>query len=115
MPAQFGQICFVLAVHDIEISARHYVEVLGFSPLDIDAPGWRFVQRGPVRIDLGECRDALAPSDLGDHSYFARIFVDDIDAYHAEIAPRGAHVLSRPADQPWACAKWRYAPSTATA
>lgn len=101
MKAGFGQACYVLAVHDVERSLRHYVDVLGFSELRIDAPGWRFVERGPVRIDMGECADALAPSRLGDHSYFARIFVDDLDAYHREIAPRGADIMSGPADRPW--------------
>jgi len=101
MPSRFIQSCHVLAVPDVEASQRHYVEALGFEPLDIDAPGWRFVQRGPARFDLGECPDALPPAELGDHSYVARIFMDDLDAYHAEIAPRGANITSGPHDQLW--------------
>lgn len=101
MPAEFGQCCYVLAVHDVAASQRHYVDVLAFEPLDIDAPGWRFVQRGPARFDLGECPDMPEASTLGDHSWIARIFVDGLDAYHAEIAPRGANILSGPADKPW--------------
>lgn len=101
MPAQFAQPCFVLAVPDVHRSAQHYIDALGFSALEIDAPGWRFVQRGAVRIDMGECPQALAVSELGDHSYFARIFVDDLDAYHTEISARGAAVLSGPTDKPW--------------
>lgn len=101
MTARFTQTCHVLAVPDVEASARHYVEVLGFEPLDIPAPGWRFVQRGPVRFDLGECIDATPARELGDHSWVARIFVEDIDAYHDEIAPRGALVTSRPTTKPW--------------
>ena len=31
----------------------------------------------------------------------ARIFVEGIDAYHDEIAPRGARITSRPTTKPW--------------
>jgi catechol 2,3-dioxygenase-like lactoylglutathione lyase family enzyme len=101
MSAQFSRSCFVLAVHDVERSARHYVDVLGFSSVSIDAPGWRFVERGPVRFDMGECPSVPSATEIGDHSYLARIFVDDVDAYHREISPRGATILSGPADKPW--------------
>ncbi len=36
-------------------------------------------------IMLGECPDLIAPLDLGDHSYFAYLVVDDVDAYWSEI------------------------------
>lgn len=101
MTSRVTQSCHVLAVPDVEASQRHYVEALGFELLDIDAPGWRFVQRGPARFDLGECPDALPVARLGDHSWVARIFMDDLDAYHAEIAPKGADILSPPEDKPW--------------
>lgn len=63
--------------------------------------GWCFVVRDNCRVMMGECPDAIAPGALGDHSYFAYIILDDIAAYHAEIAPRGAKILAGPADQPW--------------
>ena len=43
----------------------------------------------------------MAPRDLGDHSYFGYVVLDDVDAYHAEIAARGADVIAPPADKPW--------------
>lgn len=101
MTARFTQTCHVLAVPDVNASAHYFINALGFEDLDIDAPGWRFVQRGAVRFDMGECPDALPACELGDHSWFARIFVEGIDAYHAEIAPRGALVSSPPTTQPW--------------
>lgn len=101
MSAAFAQCCYVLAVPNVEASQRFYVDVLGFEALDIPAPGWRFVQRGPARIDMGECVDAMPARDLGDHSWFARIFVAGLDAYHDEIAPRGAQVFDGPRDKPW--------------
>lgn len=101
MPAQLTRATFVLAVHDLARSAAHYIGVLGFEDMNINAPGWAFLERDGITIRLGECKDAIAPADLGDHSYFAYIYVDDIDALHAEIAPRGADIIAPPTSQPW--------------
>lgn len=98
---RFVQPTYTIAVHDVEASARYYVETLGFSALDIDAPGWRFVQRDGVRFDMGECPDVPEAKTLGDHSWIARIFVEGLDAYCAEIAPRGARITSGPTNKPW--------------
>ena len=100
MPANFGQCCYVMAVQNVTTTAAHFIDVLGFENLDIPAPGWRFVQRGPARFDMGECIGTPDARTLGDHSWIARIFVDDIDAYHAEIAPRGANTTP-PHTKPW--------------
>ena len=91
---------FVLAVRDLERSAAYWSQVLGF-PVVASFPGWRFVARGSCRLMLGECRDAIPPGELGDHSYFGYVELDDVDAYHAEIAARGAVILVAPADKPW--------------
>ncbi|NBW06779.1 MAG: hypothetical protein EBR82_02000 [Caulobacteraceae bacterium] len=101
MTATFGQCCYVTAVHDVAKSQAYFVDKLAFEALEIDAPGWRFVQRGTARFDMGECIGVPEASTLGDHSYIARIFVDGLDDYHAEIAPRGAEILHGPADKPW--------------
>jgi catechol 2,3-dioxygenase-like lactoylglutathione lyase family enzyme len=101
MTAQFGQCCYVTAVHDVAASQAYFVDKLAFEALDIDAPGWRFVQRGTARFDMGECIGVPEASTLGDHSWIARIFVEGLDDYHAEIAARGAEILNGPADKPW--------------
>jgi uncharacterized glyoxalase superfamily protein PhnB len=64
-------------------------------------PGWRFVLRDGLRVMLGACPDAIAPAALGDHGYFAYWVVDDVDAFHREIAARGAIILAAPHDKPW--------------
>lgn len=91
---------FVLAVPDIAEAERFWCDVLGFK-VQQEPDGWCFVARDNCRVMMGECPDAIAPGALGDHSYFAYIILDDIAAYHAEIAPRGAEILAGPADQPW--------------
>ena len=80
----------VLAVRDLRISTRYYVEVLGFSKDPIDAAGWSFLTRDNFRVMLGECPDEKPASELGNHSYFAYWNVDGVDEFYREIAARGA-------------------------
>ena len=68
---------YVLAVPDLARSSAFYRDVLGFSIHEMGDPGWRMYSRDACRIMAGECRDALPPSQLGDHSYYAYLVVDD--------------------------------------
>jgi catechol 2,3-dioxygenase-like lactoylglutathione lyase family enzyme len=71
---------YVLAVPNLQRSADYYRDVLGFEVLQIPDSGWRFFRCDDCVIMAGECRDALSPDALGDHSYFAYLEVDDVDA-----------------------------------
>ena len=70
---------YVLAVPDLTESSTFYRDVLGFEILEIGDPGWRMFVKDACRIMAGHCPDAIAPVDLGDHSYFAYLVVDKID------------------------------------
>lgn len=48
----------------------------------------------------GECTDALPPADLGDHSWFAYLEVDDVDGWYDRMRRRGAGVVAPIADEP---------------
>jgi len=91
----------VLAVRDLGESTRFYTEVLGFRRDPIEAEGWSFLSRDGFKVMLGECRDAMPASDLGDHSYFVHLLVEGVDALHEEVRSRGAEVILPPADKPW--------------
>ena len=91
----------VLAVRDLTVATAYYVNVLGFTRDPIDAEGWSFLSLGAFKVMLGECPEAMPASALGDHSYFAHVMVDDVDAYYEEIAARGALIRSKPEDKPW--------------
>lgn len=91
----------VLAVRDLEISTKYYVEVLGFQKEPIDAPGWSFLARDVVRVMLGECPDVTPAVELGDHSYFAYWNVEGLDDLYRELVSKGALVTSAPANKPW--------------
>lgn len=91
---------YVLAVPDLAKTTAWWRDVMGFK-LDFEVEGWSFLSRGDVALRLGECPDAIPPSELGDHQFFAFFFVDDVDAFHAEIVERGAKIQFPPRSQPW--------------
>jgi catechol 2,3-dioxygenase-like lactoylglutathione lyase family enzyme len=91
---------YVLAVHDVQRSANFYVEMLGFQIVR-EPPGWIFVKKDNCMIMLGECPDDMHASELGCHSYFAYLRVEDADSYYRHLTAKGADVLSKIADKPW--------------
>ena len=90
----------VLAVQDLDVSVDYYTRVLGLA-IDFTVPGWAFLSRGSLRVMLGECADAIPAKELGDHSYFAYVTVEGIDALYDELGSNGAATMSRPTDKPW--------------
>jgi uncharacterized glyoxalase superfamily protein PhnB len=49
----------------------------------------------------GECRDAIPPAELGDHSYFAYLDVDDIDELHASLVAKNVDITKPLRNEPW--------------
>ena len=91
---------FVLAVPSLADAWAYWCGVLGFEALE-SPEGWLFLSLGGHRVMLGECPDDLAPAELGSHSYFGYFTLEDLDAYAAEIAARGAIIRVGPEDKPW--------------
>jgi catechol 2,3-dioxygenase-like lactoylglutathione lyase family enzyme len=92
---------YVLAVPDLRASAVYYRDVLGFAIREIGDDGWRIFEREGCQIMAGHCPDATPPAELGDHSYFAYIVVDDAGAYFREFSSTGAQFTKRLRDEPW--------------
>ena len=92
---------YVIAVPDLARSAAYYRDVLGFRVHEVGDPGWRFYERDACLILAGECPDALPPAQLGDHSYFAYVLVEDPDSFFAEVTARGAQLIKALRDEPW--------------
>jgi len=97
MPAKIAPWAFVLAVPDLDKTARYFRDVLGFKIKWQEASDWRLAERDGVRLMLGHCPADLRPGELGSHNWFGYLDVDDVDALHAEIAARGAN-CSAPRD-----------------
>src|SRR3954464_5947006 len=91
----------VLAVRDLEVSTRYYVDVLGFRKDPIEAAGWSFLTRDCFRVMLGECANERPAGELGDHSYFAYWNVEGVDELYRELVAKGALVSSAPTNKPW--------------
>jgi uncharacterized glyoxalase superfamily protein PhnB len=91
---------YVLAVPDLGRSSAFYRDVLGFEIREM-APGWLLYVSDDCRIMAGECPDAIPPRDLGDHSYFAYLVVDRVDAYHERVRAAGADIVKPLRDEPW--------------
>ena len=91
---------YVLAVHDIRKSADFYVRMLGFRIVR-EPPGWIFVAKDSCMIMLGECPNDMPASELGCHSYFAYLRVENADSYYQHMKAQGADLLSPIEDKPW--------------
>ena len=92
---------YVIAVPDLAESARFYRDVLGFEVREIGDPGWRMYINGQCRIMAGECPDAIPPSQLGDHSYFAYWVIDDVDAYYEKVRQAGVDITKPLNSEAW--------------
>ena len=92
---------FVIAVPNLEKSAAFYRDVLGFTIHSISDSGWLFYRCGDCTIMAGECPDAIPPSQLGDHSYFAYLQVGDIDSLHESVRKAGVEIRKTLRDEPW--------------
>jgi predicted enzyme related to lactoylglutathione lyase len=92
---------FVLAVPNLARSGAFYRDVLGFEIKEMGDPGWRMYVLDACRIMAGECTDAIPAAQLGDHSYFAYLVVDDVDRLHAKAATAGAEIVKALVTEPW--------------
>jgi catechol 2,3-dioxygenase-like lactoylglutathione lyase family enzyme len=90
VPPRIAPWAFVLAVPNLDRSARYFRDVLGFKIQWDEASDWRLAERDGVRVMLGHCPTDMRPTELGSHSWFGYLDVDDVDALHAEITARGA-------------------------
>ena len=99
MAATITSTAYVLAVPDAEASARWWVDQLGFK-LTLAIEGWRFVRRDGCEVRLGSCPEAMSAMGTGDHSYFAYIIVDDVDAFEGELGPNVTRLFAS-VDRPW--------------
>lgn len=100
-PENLRPFAFVLAVPDLPSSAAYFRDKLGFEILWPDRLDWQLACRESVRIMLGHCPHSTPPTELGDHSYFAYLHVDDANALYQEWMASGALVSSAPTDREW--------------
>lgn len=90
----------MLAVRDLERSGAFYRDVPGFEVRELGDPGWRLFVSGGCRITAGRRPDAIPAAELGDHSYFAYLVVDEADAYYERARALGVEIVAPLAGAP---------------
>ncbi|WP_051651237.1 glyoxalase superfamily protein [Brevundimonas bacteroides] len=93
MSVTFGRTTPILRVADQARALAYYTDILGFSR------EWGDEYSSSVR--RGEATIMLATGDQGQGEAWLYLGVDDVDALHDEIAPKGAIVRTGPANYPW--------------
>ena len=91
---------YVLAVQDLEKSVEYYSKDLGFTLL-VEHPGWAFLSRDSFIVMLGECKDSISPKELGDHSYFAYIEIENADKLYKEYSSNKVLMHKELKSEPW--------------
>jgi len=92
---------FVIAVPNLKTSAAFYRDVLGFTIETIPDPGFLFYHCGNCVIMAGQCPDAMNPAELGDHSYYAYLEIDDIDRFYDSVQAAGARICKTIRNESW--------------
>ncbi len=91
---------YVLAVKNLEASARFYEEKLGFTT-HWKVGGWQQLYREKFIVLLGECADDRSAFETRNHAYFAYVDVANIDALFEELRDKQVEIISIPEDKPW--------------
>lgn len=91
---------YVLAVKDLEKSADYYKNELGFKT-SWSGDGWHFLTRDSCMVMLGECPDDRSAYETRNHSYFAYMDVEKVDALFDDYKSRNVELLSDISDRPW--------------
>jgi len=92
---------YVLAVKDLAKSVDYYKSKLGFETVWTDGHGWHCLARQGFEVQLGECSDDRSAFELANHSFFAYVFVDDVDDLHEELVYKGVDIGHSLASKPW--------------
>ena len=93
----------VLQVRDVVVSEAFYGGKLGFRSNGFwgEPPCFCIVGRDAVTLFLDQARE---PGDLPVNQYWAAyMYVDDVDALHAELRAKGVEILRGPEDTGYGC------------
>jgi catechol 2,3-dioxygenase-like lactoylglutathione lyase family enzyme len=91
---------YVLSVKDLAKSPAYYQKQLGLTTWWA-GEGWHFLRRGNFMVMLGECADDLSAYETNNHSYFAYIEVENIEALYQEYFIKAVEILQELSDKPW--------------
>jgi uncharacterized glyoxalase superfamily protein PhnB len=90
----------VLAIKDLASVTDYFVRVLGFRR-DFSVEGWEFLSLDEFQVMLGECIDDVTAYETKNHSYFAHVLVDNVNALFESMKSNGASFSEEIADKRW--------------
>ena len=102
----------VLLDDDVQVAGDYYQDKLGFEVtyFDKNPSHYAYANRGEVWMHFACFADAgpepnsvAVPPDMFD----AYVYVDDVDALHAELAERGAEIIGVVTDTEYGCREFR--------
>jgi uncharacterized glyoxalase superfamily protein PhnB len=98
----------VFVVPDVVAAAEYYRDVLGFRILGyfVDPPVFAMVARDTAEIHFGKAESGALPSPnvvRRSISVDAYVWVNDLDALHAELKARGAKIIEAPMLRAYNC------------
>lgn len=94
----------ILQVSDVVASEAFYREKLGFDPGNFwgDPPCFCIVGHGRVTLFLDQTREEGTQAPVNQY-WAAYTYIDDADAYHAELKSRGVDIVRPPEDTEYGC------------
>jgi len=106
--AQLASISPSFAVPDVVVAAEYYRDKFGFQIRGyfLDPPVYAIVRRDSVIIHFGriETNVPSSPNTIRrEEGIDAYVWVDDVDALHAELLKRGAHIVDPPTKRVYGC------------
>jgi catechol 2,3-dioxygenase-like lactoylglutathione lyase family enzyme len=101
--ARFTGLAPVLLAPDVQEALDYYRDVLGFEvePYAIEPGNYGYAARDGTSIHLAQADHCRPNSDLVGDLFDVYIWVDDVEAVHAELVERGANILHSPTDRAW--------------
>jgi catechol 2,3-dioxygenase-like lactoylglutathione lyase family enzyme len=93
----------VLLAPDVGAALAYYRDVLGFdvTPYELAPSDYGYAERDGVSIHIAHADHCRPNSDLVGDLFDVYIWVDDVEAVHADLQRRGANILHGPTERPW--------------
>jgi uncharacterized glyoxalase superfamily protein PhnB len=101
--ARFTGLAPVLLALNVQEALAYYRDVLGFdvTPYEPAPEDYGYVSRDGATIHIAHADHCRPNSDLVTDLFDVYLWVDDVEAVHADLEERGADLLHGPVDRPW--------------
>lgn len=101
--ARFTGLAPVLLAPDVTEALDYYRDKLGFEvrAYEGEPSAYGYATRDGCNVHIAHADHCRPNSDLVGDLFDVYLWVDDVEAVHAELVERGANILHAPTDRPW--------------